>query len=253
MSAPPKTALTATPQEENAIRAAVRAANPDGLGPFRVIAGEAQAQALLDLLSDPAVSDPIYDLPRPLTLESVATWIARAQDERARGEGLLVLTQAPEGQVMGYSKITVWPDRASAELAGALRAGLQGSGAGGAGATHTIGWIFRELKVRLVCLTAALDNERSTRLIDRMGFRRLGEREATRPDRTTRRSHSWEMTREEWGEGGGSLRITVGFTKRRKLRREYPLNRWYKLRFFGPVCLFSSMASVLGLVRIGHL
>ena len=85
-----------------------------------------------------------------LTLESVATWIARYQDERTRGEGLLVLTQAPEGQVMGYSKITVWPGRASAELAGALRAGLQGSGAGGAGATHTIGWIFRELKVSLV-------------------------------------------------------------------------------------------------------
>ena len=58
------------------------------------------------------------------------------------------------------------------------------------------------MKVRLGSLTAALENGRSTRLSDRMGLRRLGEREATRPDGTTRRSHYWEMTREEWGEGG---------------------------------------------------
>ena len=199
MSAPPKTILQATPEEEQAIREAVRQAQLDGLGPFRVAANAAHAAALLDLLQDPAVSDPIYDLPRPLTLENVARWIRQGEDERARGEGLLVLTQPPGALVMGYSKITVWPDRAAAELAGALRAGLQGSGSGGAGATQTIGWIFSELKVRLVCLTAALDNERSTRLIDRMGFRRLGEREALRPDGTTRRSHYWEMTREEWG------------------------------------------------------
>ena len=205
MSAPPKTILNASPEEERTIRAAVRSATLDGLGPFRVIADEAHADAVLDLLQDPAVSDPIYDLPRPLNRENVARWIRQSADERARGEALLVLTMSPGGTVMGYSKITVWPDRSSAELAGALRAGLQGAGSGGAGATHTIGWIFTQLHVRLICLTAALDNERSVRLIDRMGFRRRGEREATRTDGTTRRSHYWEMTREEWdaAQGGG--------------------------------------------------
>lgn len=203
MSAPPKTILNASPEEERTIRAAVRGASLEGLGPFRVMADETHADAVLDLLQDPAVSDPIYDLPRPLTRENVARWIRQSADERARGEALLVLTMPPGGQVMGYSKITVWPDRSSAELAGALRAGLQGAGSGGAGAAHTIGWIFTQLHVRLICLTAALDNERSVRLIDRMGFRRRGEREATRPDGTTRRSHYWEMTREEWDAARG--------------------------------------------------
>ena len=79
-----------------------------------------------------------------------------------------------------------------------MRAGLQNTGSGGAGAAHTFGWIFETLGVRMMCLTAALDNIRSTRLIDRAGFRRMGERDGTRPDGTIRRSHYWELTRLEW-------------------------------------------------------
>ncbi|MEQ1755710.1 MAG: GNAT family protein [Micropepsaceae bacterium] len=199
MSAPPKTAITATGPEEAAIREAVRSARVDTLGPFRVLADETHTDALLDLLQDPAVSEAIYDLPRPLTHANIRDWIRTSREESGRGEGLLVLTVAPDGQVMGYSKITVWPQHAAAELAGALRAGLQGTGGGGQGATWTIGWIFEKLGVRMICLTAALDNVRSIRLIDRMGFRRMGERDGIRPDGTTRRSHYWEMTREEWG------------------------------------------------------
>ena len=199
MSAPPKTVLIATPDEERLIREAVRTADPATLGPGRVLAGETHAAGLLDLFSDPAVSDPIYDLPRPFTLGSVASWIAAAERHRQTGDGLLILTATPDGTVMGYSKISVWPERASAELGGAIRATLQNAGAGGSGAAHTIGWIFTTLKVRLIGLTAALDNVRSAKLIDRIGFRRMGERESTRPDGTTRRSLYWEMTAEEWG------------------------------------------------------
>ena len=68
MSAPPKTVLTASPEEEAEIRQAVRTADPEGLGPNRVIAGPEHVEALLELLSDPEVSEAIYDLPRPLTL-----------------------------------------------------------------------------------------------------------------------------------------------------------------------------------------
>lgn len=49
-----------------------------------------------------------------------------------------------------------------------------------------------------MCLTAATDNARSAKLIDRIGFVRMGERDAVRPDGTTRRSLYWEMTREAW-------------------------------------------------------
>jgi RimJ/RimL family protein N-acetyltransferase len=198
MSAPPKTILIASAEEEAAIRDAVRTADPATLGPARVIADRNHAAAVLDLLSDPSVSEPIYALPRPLTEASVAAWIDECEDLRKRGEGLLILNRRDDGPVTGYSKISVWPDRASAELGGALRANLQNAGAGGAGAAHTIGWIFERLRVRLICLTAAPDNIRSARLIDRMGFKRMGERDAMRPDGTVRRSLYWEMTREEW-------------------------------------------------------
>ncbi|MBP6014595.1 MAG: GNAT family N-acetyltransferase [Alphaproteobacteria bacterium] len=198
MSAPPKTVLTATPEEERAIRDAVRNADPLTLGPGRIIANETHAAGVLDLFADTAVSEPIYDLPRPFTLASIAAWIAESERQRQTGDGLLILTATPDGTVMGYSKISVWPDRASAELGGAIRATLQNSGAGGSGAAHTIGWIFTTLKVRLIGLTAALDNIRSAKLIDRIGFRRLGERESIRPDGTIRRSLYWEMTAAEW-------------------------------------------------------
>ena len=104
----------------------------------------------------------------------------------------------PAGEVAGYSRITVWPEHSSAELAGAVRADLQGKGQGASGMAHTFGWIFESLGVRLMCLTAALDNVRSQKGIDAAGFRRMGEREAVRPDGTTRRSVYWELTRDEW-------------------------------------------------------
>lgn len=198
MSAPPKTILLATHEEERAIRDAVRDVNPSTLGPGRVLANLNHTEALLDLLADPAVSDPIYALPRPFTAASVAAWITECEAARRAGDALLILTLSQDGVVYGYSKISVWPKQSSAELGGALRAGLQNAGAGGAGAAHTIGWIFEHLRVRLICLTAALDNARSTKLIDRMGFNRMGERDVTRVDGTIRRSHYWELTVDEW-------------------------------------------------------
>ena len=96
------------------------------------------------------------------------------------------------------AKITVWPQLSAAELAGAIRADRQSAGAGGAGAWRTIDWMFETLGIRLVCLTAATDNLRSARLIEAMGFVRMGDREAVAPDGTARPSLYWEMTREAW-------------------------------------------------------
>jgi RimJ/RimL family protein N-acetyltransferase len=198
VSAPPRTVLTASPEEDRAIRNAVRNADVTTLGPGRVVANAEHVTAILDLLGDPAVSEPVYDLPRPLTEASIAAWVAETEDLRRRGEALLILTCAAGGTVVGYSRVVVWPERSSAEIGGALRAAYQNAGAGGAGAAHTIGWMFLHLGVRLICLTAALDNIRSVKLIDRMGFHRMGERDAIRPDGMTRRSAYWELTREQW-------------------------------------------------------
>ncbi|MBW8814897.1 MAG: GNAT family N-acetyltransferase [Caulobacterales bacterium] len=198
MSAPPKTVLQASDDEAEAIREAVRGADLATLGPGREHVEMKHVPGLVELLADPAVSGPIYDLPRPINSDSITRWVAEGQAQRLAGEGLLVVTLDQHGKVAGYSHIRVWPERASAELAGALRADLQNHGQGRSGMAHTFGWIFETLGVRLMCLTAALDNVRSQKGIDAAGFRRMGEREAVRPDGTTRRSVYWEMTRDEW-------------------------------------------------------
>ncbi|MCE9523377.1 MAG: hypothetical protein K8S25_13220, partial [Alphaproteobacteria bacterium] len=102
MSAPPKTVLTASPDEEQAIRSAVRTADPSTLGPGRILANATHIAGVLDLLADPAVSDPIYDLPRPFSYASISAWITASEKQRRHGEGLLILTAAPDGIVFGY-------------------------------------------------------------------------------------------------------------------------------------------------------
>jgi RimJ/RimL family protein N-acetyltransferase len=63
---------------------------------------------------------------------------------------------------------------------------------------RSIAWMFEVLKVRLIGLTAALDNVRSAKAIDGAGFKRMGEVESLKPDGATRRSLYWELTRDEW-------------------------------------------------------
>lgn len=196
MSAPPTTVLHATAEEAEAIRHAVRTVDVTTLGEGRARAGLEHVDGLVRLLSDERVSGPIYDLPRPITTESITRWVVENQALMLAGEVLLIVTLDETGEVSGYSRISIWPEHASAELAGAIRADLQNRGQGGVGMLRSFHWIFETLGVRLMCLTAALDNVRSQKGIDAAGFVRMGEREAVRPDGTTRRSVYWEMTRE---------------------------------------------------------
>lgn len=198
MSAPPKTVLDVTAAEAEAIRQAVRAANPLTADSNRDLAVEADIEALTQLLSDPLVSGPIYDLPRPINGHTIGEWVRRCIAERELGQTLLLVNRGPDGDVAGYSKITVWPDRSAAELAGAIRADRQSVGQGGAGAWRVIDWMFETLGVRLICLTAALDNVRSARLIEAMGFVPMGERDAVSEDGAVRASLYWEMSRDAW-------------------------------------------------------
>ena len=203
MSAPPDTVLDVSAVEAAAIRAAVLAADLDTLGPGRSLARPQDAGDLTAFLADPRVTDAIYDLPRPFTLDNVSRWIAESEALRQEGRRLLILTRDESGEIVGYSCISVWPDRSAAELAGALRADRQSGGQGGVGALHSFGWIFAALKVRMMCLTAALDNVRSAKLIDAAGFVRMGTRDAVRPDGTTRTSIYWEVTAEQWNDRWG--------------------------------------------------
>lgn len=198
MSAPPKTVLRATPEEAEAIRCAVRDVDVKQLGADCVVAGAEHVAGLTALLEDPRVSGPIYDLPRPITPTTIDAWIEDALRLRACGEALLVVRLDAAGAVYSYSRFAIWPEFASAEIAGGFRAELQNAGAGKAGAARSFDWMFDALKVRLICVTAALDNVRSAHVIEAAGFRRMGEREGVRPDGSIRRSLYWELAREDW-------------------------------------------------------
>lgn len=199
MSAPPVTVLHADAAEAEAIRAAVRAARGiETLSGRRVCAALEHVEAAVALLADERVSGPIYDLPKPITRESVSAWIAAHMERRARGEGLLLFTLDDDGEIAGYADVAVWPDRASGEIGGAVRADRQGAGEGPRGFVQMTDWLFEAIGVRLMGLTAALDNVRSQRMIDGAGFRRMGERDSVRPDGTVRRSVYWELDREQW-------------------------------------------------------
>lgn len=198
MSMPPKTVLEVSEEEAEAIRHAVRTADVASLGEGRMRADPHHIDGLVALLSDERVSGPIYDLPRPINTESIMRWVAESQAQALAGEALLIVNLDAAGRIAGYSRITVWPDRSAAELAGAVRADRQNQGQGGRGMAHSFGWIFETLGVRMMCLTAALDNIRVHKGIDDAGFVRLGERDAVRPDGTIRRSIYWEMTRDDW-------------------------------------------------------
>jgi RimJ/RimL family protein N-acetyltransferase len=196
----PLTRNAVSPGTEEAIRAAVRAATQ--MGESRLARLE-DAGGLFALLSDPLVHAPIYTLPRPLTEASVAAFIAVHLEERAAGEGLLFVRAGAGGQVMGYSDVQVWPELAAGELGGALHPSLHGKGAGGRGAAASFAWMFEALGLDLLCETAALDNVPTQRMLDGLGFRRMGETLSTRPDGTTRASLVWEMTRAEWAAQHG--------------------------------------------------
>lgn len=196
----PLTRNAVSPGTAEAIRAAVRAATQ--MGESRLARLE-DAGGLFALLSDPLVYAPIYTLPRPLTEASVAAFIAVHLEERAAGEGLLFVRDGEDGQVMGYSDVQVWPEWAAGELGGALHPSLHGKGAGGRGAAASFAWMFEALGLDLLCETAALDNVPTQRMLDGLGFRRMGETLSTRPDGTTRASLVWEMTRAEWAAQHG--------------------------------------------------
>lgn len=198
MSMPPKTVLEVSVEEAEAIRHAVRTADVASLGEGRERASLHHVEGLVALLSDERVSGPIYDLPRPIHADSITRWVTESQAQALAGEALLIVNLDAGGQIAGYSRITVWPERSAAELAGAVRADRQNQGQGGRGMAHSFGWIFETLGVRMMCLTAALDNIRVQKGIDAAGFVRMGERDAVRPDGAIRRSIYWEMTRDAW-------------------------------------------------------
>jgi RimJ/RimL family protein N-acetyltransferase len=198
----PLTRNRAPVAKEAAIREAVCAVEFPENGRRR-LARPDDAPAFYDLISDPRVSKPIYTLPKPPTPHAVHAFIERHISEQAQGEGLLILDFDRSGAVAGYHDIQFWPEWSACELGGAIRADMQGAGSGAAGAAKAFDWLFNVIGVDLICETAALDNLRTRKLLERIGFRLIGEIESELPGGGVRPSLYFEMTRTEWARRGG--------------------------------------------------
>lgn len=199
MGSLPLTRVALPEDRQLAIREAVRAATGIGFdrAPSRT-ATLGDAEALYHFLADPEIHAPIYNLPRPLTLESVRGMIHRNLDAKADGTGMLFLRFDNAGEVLGYSEFEIWPEWGAGDLGGALRQDQQGHRAGVEGANRTFDWMFHELGLELIVATGAPDNIRTARLLDRLGLVRKGEITSTREDGSTRQSLVWEVTRAQW-------------------------------------------------------
>jgi RimJ/RimL family protein N-acetyltransferase len=197
MTAIPLTRISASPEKAAAIRNSVRSVflPTDGI---RRLARACDAPSFYALIADPRVSDPIYTLPKPRTVEAAHDFIVRHIEEQARGDGMLIFDFDDRGALAGYHDIKVWPEWAACELGGAVRPDRQGGGRGTAGAAKAFDWLFNAIGVELVCETAALDNIRTRKLLERLGFRLIGEIESELPGGGVRPSLYFELTKAEW-------------------------------------------------------
>ncbi|MEL6860655.1 MAG: GNAT family N-acetyltransferase [Pseudomonadota bacterium] len=200
----PITKIACSPEHEARIRDAVRSASEIhfGLFPGR-LAKPNDAAAFLTFLSDPEIHDPIYSLPRPLTVESVRAFIEQRRSEQERGEGLLFLSFDEDNEVVAFTDFEIWPEWGAGDLGGAYRRDQQGRGGGGNGVKLAFTWMFEALLLERIVATAALDNVRTARIMDRLGFQHMGEITSQRPDGGTRQSLVWELDRAEWFERFG--------------------------------------------------
>ncbi len=154
--------------------------------------------ALAGLLAHESIGPRIYTMPNPINAETMTGFIEDHLLQRARGDGILFASFNAEGEATAYFDVELWPQWSVAKFGGAVKAERQGRGFGGACGLAAVEWCFDQLGVERICETTAHDNDRSIRLLSRLGFVQMGEVISTRPDGSTRPSLYWEMSREDW-------------------------------------------------------
>ena len=162
----PKTKLDVTKAEAARIRARVRAVRAiEGNNGTSRLATLDDAPELLKLLSDERVSGDVYTLPRPFSLSSITAWIKDHEQQAKDGVGLLMVAEDDAGQIVTLSDFQFWPQHAACEFGGVIAAHLQSQSIGTKGMAHLCDWVFKELGIRLLVMTAIPDNIRSHKLL----------------------------------------------------------------------------------------
>lgn len=192
----PLTRTAASEERRAEICAAVRKA--ENLSDIARLASGKDVNPLTAFLADPKISGSIYTLPREINHNTVAAFIDRHLDERERGKGLLMVSTDANGMIDAYHDIQFWPQWAACELGGAIRRDRQNRGQGSADAMTAFNWLFDVIGVHLICETAALDNFRTARLLERIGFAYKGQIKSRLPGGGFRPSRYWELSKADW-------------------------------------------------------
>ena len=195
----PKTRIAVGADEAERLRAFIRRAEfMNGRIAGARVARREDASALAGLLSHESIGPRIYTMPNPINTETMTRFIEGHLAEREQGEGILFASFNASGEATAYFDVQVWPEWSIAKFGGAVKAERQGRGFGGACGLAAVEWCFDHLGVARICETTARDNDRSIRLLSRLGFNQMGEVISIKPDGGTRPSIYWEMSSEDW-------------------------------------------------------
>jgi RimJ/RimL family protein N-acetyltransferase len=195
----PKTRTCVSNEDAQRLRDFVRQAElMNGRIASARVAQRDDAGALARLLGHESIGPRIYTMPTPINEATMADFIDDHLMQRARGEGILFAAFNDAGEATAYFDVELWPQWSIAKFGGAVKAERQGRGFGGACGLAAVEWCFGQLGVARICETTALDNERSIRLLSRLGFVQMGEVVSIRPDGSTRPSLYWELARGDW-------------------------------------------------------
>ncbi len=195
----PKTRICVSMEEQSRLRAFVRQAEwMNGRIAGARVATTQDAAALAGLLSDPSIGPRIYTMPNPINALTMHDFIEDHLMQRARGEGILFVSFNAQGEATAYFDVELWPEWSACKFGGAVKAERQGRGFGGLCGLAAVEWCFDQLGVARICETTAHDNDRSIRLLSRLGFVQHGQVLSVRPDGTTRPSLYWELERAAW-------------------------------------------------------
>ncbi len=192
----PKTRTHVPNEEAQRLRAFVKQAElMNGRIVGARVARREDAAALVGLLNHESIGPRIYTMPSPINETTMDAFIEDHLMQRARGEGILFASFNAAGEATAYFDVELWPQWSVAKFGGAVKAERQGRGFGGACGLAAVEWCFDQLGVARICETTARDNDRSIRLLSRLGFVQMGEVVSVRPDGSTRPSLYWEMAR----------------------------------------------------------
>jgi RimJ/RimL family protein N-acetyltransferase len=188
--------VAASDEEAERLRAVVRQAElMNGRTAAARVDRPGDAEALAAFLGHESIGPKIYTMPNPINTDTIGQFIDDHLMQRARGDGILFASFNAAGEATAHFDVELWPQWSICKFGGAVKAERQGRGVGGACGLAAVEWCFDQLGVARICETAARDNDRSIRLLSRLGFIQMGEVICVKPDGSTRPSLYWEMER----------------------------------------------------------